>query len=178
MESTELTPGSRLPHCWHTALTSNTTNISSTPSQTSRNRVPQKECTCTHTHTWTSLCPRRHPRDARMCQHTHTHWNPLIQLSHLQKAWVEYTDAHHNTSHQTSEEEGKKKKGGRQVHGGRQTDRVSDPPSLVCCRFLVLCHFSSSQPRGAYTTKKKQHSDPFIQADLSISVCTFTLARW
>lgn len=122
MESTELTPGSRLPHCWHTALTSNTTNISSTPSQTRRNRVPQKECTCTHTHTWTSLCPRRHPRDARVCQHTHTHWNPLIQLSHLQKAWVEYTDAHHNTSHPTSEEEGKKKKEeGKCTGAGRQT---------------------------------------------------------
>lgn len=61
-------------YCWHTALTSNTTNISSALSQT-RGNVPQRNA---DTHTHEHLCVHeKNPWDTHVCQHT----NPYPALT-------------------------------------------------------------------------------------------------
>ncbi len=72
-------------YCWHSVLTSNTTNISSTPSQARGNSVPQKEHTHTHTHTHLNICVSMKAPMGDTYVPTQTHMQTLVELSHLER---------------------------------------------------------------------------------------------
>lgn len=137
-------PGLLTPCCWHGALTSNTTNISSTPSLT-MGIVFLKGM---QRHTLEDLRARE---TAHTCAstdtHTHTHaQNPYPALTSERREMNTQTHIITQTS-----DRGMREWGGKQVHGGWQTDAVSDPPSLVCCRLWVLT-ISSSLPQWRATS--------------------------
>lgn len=142
-------PGLLTPCCWHGALTSNTTNISSTPSLTMGIVFLKGMQRHTRTRTWRSAWQRDGPH---MCQHRH----PPKTLAHAQNPYPALTSERREMNAQThirtqTSERGMRECGGKQVHGGWQTDSVSDPPSLVCCRLWVLT-ISSSLPQWKATS--------------------------